>query len=479
MARMSGKLAVFALGAFVAGCGSSSMSSMGSGGAGARAGGAQDIGLARAKVDAGIVPGPDDFPLEGLYAEHDLPVDGATCHEVFCVNAGSALSGAVLPPLSDGGVLRDGATDGGSPASWVHLGLSSDVDLSTFHRQALNAALIIDNSCSMTGEKLDAVKAAAETLVDHLGEGDLLTLVRFDDNSQVLVPPQAVTNRDVFKQKIRSIQAGGSTCLECGLKDGFSGVRKNLDASRSARVFVLTDEQPNVGATGAEAFMTLLSTNAKDAIGTTLFGVGFDFGQGQANQVMSVRGANFVYLGTPEKMRTVFDTDFDFLVTPIAYDLSLTMTPTQGVAFGAAYGIPGTAEGTISSTVATVFLSRTRGAIVVQLGSVAPGAALSHADLAFTTTDGVAKTAALDVVAPSGAAPSASGPGARKAVALTRYALGIRLACTRYQSQDKAGAVEAAQASAAFIGAEATALNDAALQHEAQFAQTLAALVAH
>ena len=58
----------------LAGCGG-----IGTGGAGdfgATPGGAQDIALAREKIARGQVPEPEDFVAEGLYSEHDLPLQG-------------------------------------------------------------------------------------------------------------------------------------------------------------------------------------------------------------------------------------------------------------------------------------------------------------------------------------------------------------------------------------------------------------------
>ncbi len=447
---------------------SPSSASAGPGGAGARAGGAQDIALARSKVAAGEVPTPQDFPPEGLFAEHDLPLEGSPCADVFCVRVGTALApDAEAGP--DGGVAE---------ASWVQLGMASNIDLSTFHRRPLNAAIVIDNSGSMSGGKLEAVKAAAEVLVDKLGEGDLLTVVRFDGSSEVLVGPLPVTNREQFKARIRTLSAGGSTCIECGLRDGFDRIARNASADRDGRLFLFTDALPNVGATGESEFMRLLTANAEWGVGVTAFGVGLDFGQQLVTEMTSAKGANYFYLDTLERTRTIFDTDFDLMVTPVAYDLQLELEPAPGVTLASVYGVPGENVTTLKSTVKTVFLSRTRGALVARLAAVAPGAAIATAKLTFTTAAGEAREATLSAVAPAGAAPSYSGPGARKTVALTRFVVAARKACERFGAGDVGDAKAVAQNAAAELAAEATALGDTELQKEADFARKLADLIA-
>jgi Ca-activated chloride channel family protein len=468
MNSVSRSLRVAVGGALVclAACGSYAVnSSMNAGGAGARAGGAQDIGLARAQLDAGIVPDPEDFPLEGLYAEHDLPLDGAPCTDVLCVRAAAAVAPGPL-------------TDAGSPdVAWVQLGLASNVDLSTFHRRPQNLALVIDTSCSMDGEKIDAVKAAAEKLVDQLDEGDLLTVVNFDTDSHTLIGPRAVTDKEPFKAKLRGLSANNSTCIECGLRDGFTALGKNLDDTRAARVLLLTDEQPNVGSTATGSFIQLLQEHEAQGMAVSLFGVGLDFGQEAATQISSVRGANYSFLETPEKMRTVFDQDFDLLVTPIAYDLRLALTPGAGVTAQAVYGVPGATSPTVDAQVSTVFLSRTHGALVAQLSVPGQGAPIAEASLSFMGADGQGRRLTLDASAPAQASPAYQGAGIRRAVTLTRFGLGARLACARAAAQDRAGALAAATATVALVSDEVAATSDPELTEVLGLAQRLRALL--
>ncbi len=474
--RLLGALVVLV----AASCGMSSgpmqLSTAGSGGAGARTGGASDLGLARAKLDAGIVPSPEDLPTEGLYAEHDLPIDGPACTEVFCVRAAGAVAASTFP--LDAGLDADGGLPSPGTASWVQLGLSSNVDLSTFHRRPLNAALVVDTSCSMAGEKIDSVKTAAAKLVDQLGPDDLLTVVRFDSTSHVVIGPQAVTDKDAFKKKIAELVPGSSTCIVCGLTDGYDAVKQHLDSSRDGRVFLLTDEQPNVGTTSPTAFMTLLTDNSKAGIGLSLFGVGLDFGQEAATKITSARGANYAFLETPEKIAHVFDTDFDLLVTPVAYDLDLKLTPSEGLHLDALYGVPGATLEAVESKVATVFLSRTRSAIVARLTAAAPGAALAHASLSYVDVGGQSHTAALDAVAPQSAPPAFEGHGVQKAVALTRFIVGAQHACARYQAGDLEVARLVSAQVAATLADDAHALGDPDLAGDVAFAQQLADLIA-
>jgi Ca-activated chloride channel family protein len=442
------------------GCG---VSSSFGGNAGATPGGVQDLKLARAKVDAGTVPDVADLPYEGLFSEHDLPVDGALCGEVLCVRAGAG----VAPDVS-------ASVD----SAWVQLGLASGIDLATFKRQRLNAAVVLDNSGSMGTDRMEAAKAAVLKLIDHLDGDDLLTIVIFDDTSRVLIGPEPVTDREKFRRVVRPIKAEGGTCIECGLRDGFARLERSHSAQRASRVFLLTDAQPNVGATGEGEFTTLLESAAAKGLSVTVLGVGLDFGQELTSRITKVRGANAVFLATDDDTRKVFDEDFDFLVTPVAYGLSLTFLPTAPLVLGAVYGVPGEAPTSFAQRVETVFLSRRGGAIVARLDGALPEGGFGEVEFSYTPAEGgAARTSRLTVDAPAEPAPAFTSPGTRKAVALTRMLTGLRVASAKHKDGQLADARASAAAALALIEAEAAALGDPALDAEVAFARAFHALL--
>jgi Ca-activated chloride channel family protein len=245
---------------------------------------------------------------------------------------------------------------------------------------------------------------------------------------------------------------------------------------------------PNVGATGEGEFMELLSANSEAGRDTTVFGVNIAFGQALVTKISAVRGANYFYLSDADRTRKVFDEDFDFLVTPIAYDLRMELTPAEGFRVEAVYGVPGVDPGasTAALDVATVFLSRRRGAIVARLsgsGEVQPNQPVVANGLSFQPVEGEAPPAVSLTAKYEGSAPLSSTASwysqstVRKTVALTNFILGARLACEHWQKGEKAAAREVADRTAALLQAEAEALNDAPLRIEAELARKLAALM--
>src|SRR5436853_2628608 len=87
-------------------------------------------------------------------------------------------------------------------------------------RSPMNLCIVLDRSGSMEGAKLEKARQAAAMAVDKLGDDDIFSLVTYDDQTDLLIPPERVGGRDhreELKARIHRIQAGGSTALHAGV----------------------------------------------------------------------------------------------------------------------------------------------------------------------------------------------------------------------------------------------------------------------
>lgn len=352
-------------------------------GLGATPGGEQDVGLFREVVDRGGVPQPSSFTVAGFLAEHDLPLEAPPCERPLCLQAGV-------------GVAR--ALDSGKNEVFVQLGFSSGVDEATFRRAPLNLAAVIDRSGSMAGEKIAAARTALHRLVDQLGPKDLFSLVIFDDRVDVLRRPGPIGDRAELHRLIDGIAVRGATDIERALRTGYELVAgaREAGSGRMERVILMTDAQPNAGRTGTEDFQSLVSRFAAQDVGLTAMGVGIDFGQELALSISRSRGGNYFFLSDAERVATIFDRDFDLIVTPLAYDLRVTLTTAPGYRVREVYGLPASPEGrSVSLESATVFLSRNRGALLARLQPTAgwdDGRLLAQTTLSYSGRDATQPT---------------------------------------------------------------------------------------
>lgn len=460
----------------VSGCsGSADLSSVPS--YGATPGGAQDVGLFREKIARGQVPSSSEITVEGVLAEHDLPIEGEACTQPLCLSSATAIARG---------------EDDDRTGAWIQLGYSSSIDAETFRRPDLDLAVVFDRSGSMAGTKIEAGREALRKLVAKLGPRDRFSLVLFDDRVDTLVEPTFVTEAEQARilGLVSTIEPRGSTDIESGLARGFELVRADAThAERSHRVFLMTDAQPNTGRTGAESFASLVASNASHGIGLTAFGIGLDFEQDLVHQLTQSRGGAYFFLENHTKISTVFDEDFDFMVTPIAYDLKVAVQPRDGWTFTRGYGVSTTTleGGTFTVTVPTVFLSRRKGATLLRL-QPAPGLAgpelrdVAQLSIDYETPAGAAvhrdTEATYGPAAPIGDATVwYEQAGVRKAVALANWAQGIRAGLGLRESGRSSDAKAKLAAVRARFEEHVRALDDAALQRELDVLDRLIAIL--
>jgi Ca-activated chloride channel family protein len=336
---------------------------------GATPGGAKDLGYLRAGATRGEIPHPNTFTPEGLFSEHDLPLDlGGTSNALFRVQ--SAATRARFEVMPDVCYL-------------AQLGLDSGIAADEWKRKPLNLVAVVDKSGSMSGHPLALVRASLKGALEHLRPGDQFSIVLYGDRAHVHLAPTVVgrATRSNIKAAIDAIASAGSTNMEAGLAVGYRVARETAPTfSGCTRVMLFTDERPNVGNTDAGSFMAMAKSAAADGIGLTTIGVGVQFGAELAARVSSVRGGNLFFFSSDDEMKKTFAEDFDTLVTELAHEFSVRLEPAPGLRLAGVFGVPADLlrwdGNAIVLDVATIFLSRRKGAIYFAL---APDEA--HGDL--------------------------------------------------------------------------------------------------
>ncbi|MDQ8181915.1 VWA domain-containing protein [Pelagicoccus sp. SDUM812005] len=326
------------------------------------AGGAQDISYTRSQIAMGNIPQPATFTAEGLLSEYDLPLQNdSDCESLICVY-GEAMP-ATLPNLPEATHL-------------AQIGFASGLDATTWEREPLNLIAVVDKSGSMSGQPLSLVRKSLLEVLEQLDSRDQLSVVLYGDRSHVYMDPIKASpgNKNRIRQTIQNIQSSGSTNLESGLKVGYDLADESAaDFQGNTRLMLFTDERPNTGNTSEHGFMTQMRNGSQKGYGLTTIGVGRHFGAELANTISSVRGGNLFYFPDVKSMQDKFANEFQTMVTELAYDMKLTLSPADGFKIAGVYGIPGdmlewTDDGrSLYMEVETLFLSLRKGAIYFAL----------------------------------------------------------------------------------------------------------------
>ncbi len=344
---------------------------------GVTAGGAQDIGLAREIIEAGYIPSAETFTAEGLLSEHDLPLAGKTCDDLLCPRAAAA---HVLP------------VDDRDERLLVQLGFGTRYEQEPFERGPLDLALCVDISGSMAGDKMKATRIALQSLVDQLGPEDHVSLVAFDDNPDLRFGREAMSddNRERLRGIIAALTDQGGTNIEAGMAVAYDQIPTGGAAEEDAegasstgrRLMLFTDARPNVGDTSANGFLAQARAHADRGVGISVFGLGLDLGTELATEISEVRGGNHFTLLEPEAIEAVFDEEFDYLVTPVAYDLEVAVAPGADLVIEAVHGAPlDDAMTEVRFGASTLFLSSGSGGMGLLLGAGEGGLDLSELEV--------------------------------------------------------------------------------------------------
>ncbi len=441
-------------------CGGGASNSMG-----ATPGGIQDMHFARELVEQGMVPPAEAFVVEGMFSEHDLALDGAGCQQTLCLQAKSGVAPG----------------DDGAPSLWVQLGMSSNVDPDTFMRPSVSVIATVDVSGSMgwgyAGN--DTPGEVARTLLSaisqQLNSNDRVAIVTYGSGVDTVLDLTAGGDPKIA-QAIASLSEGGATDMEAGLRRAYELAQGAIGKTEEVRVLLFTDVQPNVGATQPSEFQQIVAAGAQEGVGISIFALGLGIGQELLTAIAPLRGGNAFSLMSAEEVPSFMDDNWPWMVSPIAYDLRLSESA-PNLALRAAYGFPKANDAAaVSLEVATVFLSKNRGALLLELrpeqGGVIPAGAGVDLTISYTDRDGASKSESL-TAAYDGSSTDERGvymeqPSVYKATALALLVVGMRHAAKIY-SEDSEAAVASLESTLARFLDDALAIGDPDISAEAEF----------
>ena len=129
---------------------------------------------------------------------------------------------------------------GGSQLAYVLVELKP-TELMAQVRMPLNFALVLDHSGSMKGAKLKNVKEAVKMVIDRLEPTDYVSVVIFDDTSQVIIPSMPCNDKPGMKAAIDQIRDAGGTTMSLGMIQGLNELRRWNIPNAINRMILLTD----------------------------------------------------------------------------------------------------------------------------------------------------------------------------------------------------------------------------------------------
>lgn len=202
-------------------------------------------------------------------------------------------------------------------------------------RTPMNLCLVIDRSGSMEGQPLEFVKQACSHVVDLLTPNDILSIVTFEEMVEVLMPPQAVSNKDMVKAGIARLQAGNTTNLFDGISLALQQVSQYVETNRATRMIVLTDGDPTAGIKDYTALVNHAGELRTRGISVTFLGFGPDYNEELLAGMAKRAGGNYYFIPQPQLIPEIFRSELEKLMTTVTRNMSLEFKLARWVAMRA------------------------------------------------------------------------------------------------------------------------------------------------
>lgn len=187
-------------------------------------------------------------------------------------------------------------------------------------RAPINVCLCIDRSGSMEGEPLEYVKRACDYVVDILEPNDILSIVTFEEQVDVLMPARRVVNKGLVKEHIHRLEVGTTTNLFDGLVAGCMQIASVMPQTPGYvhRVLLLTDGEPTAGLKDFNSIVQQVAEQKARGISVTALGFGGDYNEELMAGIARRSGGNYYYIQRPDLLPEVFRRELETLISIVA-----------------------------------------------------------------------------------------------------------------------------------------------------------------
>ncbi|MEN0060900.1 MAG: VWA domain-containing protein [Myxococcota bacterium] len=272
-------------------------------------GGAQDFGQFRQILDEGGIPGPETLDDVGFFAEHRFEFPDPDCGDEICIHGRYGAMGNMID---------------GSICTVVLLGMNTTQTLETVERPGMNLTVIVDKSGSMSGSPIAEVRAGLTAMQNVLQPDDLVTLVAFGSDVEVLVqqaPPGAL-----LQGAIAQVQASGSTDLYEGLRIGLENAAEVATPDRQSRVLLLSDGQPTEGIQDTARMLGLAEAYQDLGISLSTIGLGNSFDAPLLRDLAEEGAGAFYFVEDETALTEVFVEEASVFLVPLAEDAQIELS---------------------------------------------------------------------------------------------------------------------------------------------------------
>jgi len=195
----------------------------------------------------------------------------------------------------------------------------------------INLAVVLDRSGSMRGEKIQQAREAALVAFDQLSGSDTFSLVIYDQEVEVVIPPTRVRDAEHVRSAIHRIESRGSTALYEGVQTGAEQVERYFAEKNINRVLLLSDGIANIGLSSPTDLARLGSRLERSGISVSTVGLGLDYNEDLMTALAEAADGNYYYVRDAEELPDVFASELGEIKTLVARGVRLIIELPEGI----------------------------------------------------------------------------------------------------------------------------------------------------
>ena len=190
----------------------------------------------------------------------------------------------------------------------------------------LNLVLVIDRSGSMAEDnKMSRVKESLRTLIGKLRPDDIVSIVVFDSEAEVLCPAARIGDGTKLQRAIDSIEPDGSTNLHGGLMLGYREAQKNFRKDATNRVILLTDGIANVGTVDPSKIAAESSEFNGQGLDLSTIGVGMNLNNDLLRTLARSGRGLYHFVSDYQDIEKVFVNEVQSLISQVARKVEVSV----------------------------------------------------------------------------------------------------------------------------------------------------------
>mmetsp|Transcript_16859 Transcript_16859/g.23693 ORF Transcript_16859/g.23693 Transcript_16859/m.23693 type:complete len:559 (-) Transcript_16859:205-1881(-) len=202
-------------------------------------------------------------------------------------------------------------------------------DLGAQSRKPFNLALVLDRSGSMAGSRMFFSKQAVKHIINGMIQEDVLHLVVYDNEYDVVFEHGTVNQREQLLQAVEDIDIGGFTNIMSGVGKAYQLLMQATGTARKLpkRIFLFSDGEVNCGITSKQDMFDIVKTMQEFGVNLSSFGIGSNFDIQVMQGVAEAGHGGYVLLDNVQEIEKKVALATNIITSLVARNATLKVSP--------------------------------------------------------------------------------------------------------------------------------------------------------